>query len=145
LGIPFRGLIHDNSKFLPSEWKAYVNYYEDQYYNINNRNLESPCRENPVWIDYKHNVEMAFDKAQNHHQNRNPHHWQYWLYKNSDVYVCTPMPESYIREMIADWQGINKANGYNGDIISWYAENKDKIVLYSQTRLRVEELIGWHK
>lgn len=55
LGIPWQGLIHDWSKFLPSEWFSYVGYF------------------------YGEKDEAAFDLAWLLHQKRNPHHWQWWV------------------------------------------------------------------
>lgn len=57
LNVPlWRLLVHDWTKFLPCEWLPYVdNFYGD--------------KKDPD----------AYDRAWNHHQKHNPHHWQYWL------------------------------------------------------------------
>ena len=60
LGIPWRGLVHDISKFLPSEWYPYV----EKFYGKNPSSTSVKCK---------------FDKAWLRHQHCNPHHWQYWL------------------------------------------------------------------
>jgi hypothetical protein len=51
-------ITHDWSKFLPSEWGPYAAYFYGE--------------KNPE-------TKNGFDRAWNHHQNRHPHHWQYWL------------------------------------------------------------------
>lgn len=62
----WRLLKHDWSKFLPSEWFPYVeSFYGGHKYS------ERPPE-----------VVEAFDTAWLHHQNRNDHHWQYWLLTN---------------------------------------------------------------
>lgn len=66
LGIPWLGIIHDLSKFLPCEFIYYArNFYGDK----------SP-------VDCAHSRD--FDYAWLHHQKANRHHWQYWLL-NYDV------------------------------------------------------------
>jgi len=68
LGIPWRGLVHDLSKFRPSEWFPYVEKFYGGWKDINS----------------SHPVNQAFDKAWLLHQKRNPHHWQYWLLMNDN-------------------------------------------------------------
>jgi len=69
MGLVWRGLVHDLSKFLPSEWFPYVNYF----------NGEWRCK-GDVPPDYKapQEIKADFDLAWLKHQHRNPHHWQYW-------------------------------------------------------------------
>lgn len=52
-----------------------------------------------------------------------------------------PMPDVYIREMVADWRGAGRAAGKT-DTAAWYEKNRDKIILHPDTRQRVEELLG---
>jgi len=66
LGIPLLGLIHDISKFSPGEFLPYAAY------NFGNPHSNSAS------------VKEAFDIAWNHHQKRNMHHWQAWLYVRLD-------------------------------------------------------------
>jgi hypothetical protein len=64
LGIPVRGVLHDLSKFRPSEWFPYVEYFYGSH------------REDSVGGQ---EVQTQFDLAWLLHQKRNPHHWQFWL------------------------------------------------------------------
>ena len=57
-----------------------------------------------------------------------------------DIFGALPMPERYIREMIADWRGACRAYG-NGNILDWYYQNKNKRIMHSDTRRRVEHLL----
>lgn len=67
LGVPlWQALIHDWSKLLPSEFIPYARYF----YGF--RGMK----------DAK--TKAAFDRAWLLHQNRNPHHWQYWLLQEDD-------------------------------------------------------------
>lgn len=124
-GTPvWRGLIHDLSKLLPSEWNPY------------RRTFYAPDGS-------KRYVEtLEFNQAWNAHQKRNPHHWQAWvLIMDRGTQVILPMPEKYVREMVADWIGAGLAQG-KPDTRSWYEENKGKMLLHSDTRALVEKLLG---
>lgn len=118
-GVPFRGLLHDLSKFLPSEWAPYNNYF----YKVGKN-------------------ECAFNRAWLLHQKRNPHHWQYWVLLNDDgSVVAQEMPEKYVREMVADWCGAGLAISGKLEVWSWYEMNKNKMILHDDTRNLVVRLL----
>lgn len=123
LGIPFRGILHDLSKFYPSEFKPYANYFYGD--------LKIP------------KVSSAFHKAWLYHQKRNKHHWQYWvLHPDRGEPFCIDMPLTYLKEMLADWRGASRAiKGYD-DTPSWYQNNKDHIMLSDRSRKWIETNIG---
>ena len=59
----------------------------------------------------------GFIKCWIHHQNRNDHHWEYWIPRTGHN-RCTPpypdgksipMPKAAVKEMMADWMGASKA------------------------------------
>lgn len=125
-------IIHDWSKFLPSEWNPYANnFYDDK----GNRKAWVP---NPT-----------FDKAWLHHIHFNPHHWQHWvLQEDSGNVIFLEMPKKYVTEMVADWAGAGKAITGRWEIKEWYEKNKSKIKLNDTTRNQVELLIDsveWSK
>jgi hypothetical protein len=120
MGIPLRGLLHDISKFLPSEWFPYANYFYGK----------------------KHRPDPAFDFAWLLHQKRNPHHWQWWILQEDEGDVkIFPMPDKYRKEMLADWRGAGKALG-KPDTKAWYLANKDRMILHPETRAWIEEQLG---
>jgi len=122
LKIPFRGLVHDLSKFLPCEFNAYMKFF---YSNMENDN-----------------VKLEFDLAWNHHQNVNKHHWQYWLLRLDDGSTeCLPIPKKYLKEMLADWIGAGKAITGENNIKSWYMKNKDKMNMCPESIKYLEEKI----
>lgn len=144
IGAPlWRLIIHDWTKFLPSEWFSYV----DHFYNpkkTNDRTMEAISRfgvaEAAPWPFF---VEDFFNIAWNHHQKRNKHHWQYWvLTEDSGRTFPVAIPEKFIREMVADWAGAGRAINGRWDIRTWYEKNRERINIRSETRVRVEELIG---
>jgi hypothetical protein len=91
LGVPlWQFIVHDWQKFLP--WEAW-------HYGRPLRGDQS----DPA----------AFARAWLHHQNTAPHHWEYWIPRTGHSVVIgrsmdsvpLPMPERFVREMVADWLG----------------------------------------
>lgn len=126
LNVPlWRILIHDLSKFHPTELQGYVRYHE-----------------------LKQLKSEDFYRAIHHHFRCNDHHWNYWtmhldVNNPSEPYsvICIPMPDVAIREMVADWAaaGYGK-NGYL-DLARYYESQKDFILLHAKTRDRIEYYI----
>ncbi len=50
------------------------------------------------------------------------------------------MPETYAREMVADWIAAGRAQG-KPDTAAWYAAHRERIVLAAETRALVERLL----
>lgn len=120
----WQAIIHDWSKFTPAEWCGYVNTFYAP--DGKRRYFENP----------------AFMLAWNHHQKTNPHHWQYWMLTwDKGTTEPVPMPEKYIREMIADWAGAGRVINGRWEFIPWYERNKENIKLHPETRKRVEEIL----
>ena len=104
-GIPWRGLMHDISKFLPGEFMPYARYFYGP------RDLTEQEGQG---------AQSAFDLAWLKHQKRNPHHWQYWaLQEDNGGVKYLEMPDHYRKEMIADWIGAGQALG-KPDLLEWY-------------------------
>jgi hypothetical protein len=132
VGLVWRGIKHDWTKLLPSEWFAYAAY--------------DFSKGLPKTTGYNHQFnpsEMAFNVAMNHHHKRNPHHWEYWVLVNKDGSTyAIPMPDKCVKEMIADWRGAGKAQG-RPDTPAWYKANRDKMVLHPDTRVQVDRYMGF--
>ena len=58
-----------------------------------------------------------------------------------DAIVAMPMPETHIREMLADWYGAGWAITGKPEVKEWYAKNSGKMKLHEDTRKMVEELL----
>lgn len=139
-GILWRGLVHDLSKFHPSEWFPYADYFYGDY---------PMAQETRCWIGYtgktQESVNRDFDFAWLLHQKRNPHHWQYWvLPEDNGGTTVLEMPLDYVYEMVADWKGAGRALGKTApdECRKWYLANKHKMQLHAHTRLLVEILLG---
>ena len=116
---------HDASKYESDEYDAYCNYF-----------YPSPGFEKDA---------SAFDEAWLLHQKRNPHHWQYWvLIRDGGDTEPIDMPIWYICEMLCDWHSFTlrdpKSTAYK-----WWTDNKDKMVLSSNTRDCIESMISYMK
>lgn len=137
LGMPWRGFIHDWSKFLPCEWFAYADHF---YGRKKGRQRDATGYYKPTDTG-----DPAFDLAWLHHANWNAHHWQWWTQLDISLerraYLCKPMPEWAIREMVADWRGASRAQGHGGLVTEWYLKNEHNMFLAPNTRLRVHELL----
>ena len=94
-GIPLQGLLHDLSKFSPTEFWESVKYYNGH--------------RSPLAVSREIN---DFSKAWLHHKGRNKHHWEYWIDGyHWGGYGCI-MPFKYACEMICDMIAATKV--YNG-------------------------------
>ena len=83
-GIPFRGLVHDLSKYSLLEFLEGVKYYNGNFSPI------STCKK-----------VNGYSKAWLHHKGRNKHHFEYWYDFNSPL--KTPViPYKYVVELICN-------------------------------------------
>jgi hypothetical protein len=128
-GAPlWRLLIHDWSKFLPSEWRAYARYFYGAPAGVRVRPLE--------WQE-------AFDRAWLKHQHRNAHHWQHWVIREDQGGTKSlEIPEPYVREMVADWLGAGRAITGRWEAAEWYLRNAEKMLLSYRSQMLVEMLLG---
>ena len=94
LGIPFRGLLHDLSKFSFEEFWESVKYYDGE--------------KSPITVCRNKN---GYSKAWLHHKGRNKHHDCYWVDLDSKI-GAPVIPYKYIAEMICDKMSANIT--YNG-------------------------------
>jgi hypothetical protein len=128
-GVPWRGISHDMSKFLPSEFIAYANYYFDNHISSQRTDVQIDQEKSPFCLAWLI------------HQKRNRHHWQWWILHGEENHPqVIPIPEKYVKEMVADWRGAGKAQGLP-DTLAWYQANKDKMILHRSTRMKVEQLL----
>ncbi len=114
-GVPiWRLIVHDWQKFTKWEYRAYSQY------NFGSENAKK--------------VQHDFNAAWLHHENTAPHHWGYWIPRSGQcANEPLPMPETYVREMIADWHGAEKAYQGKWDISEWVHENCPKMRLHDDT------------
>ncbi len=129
----WRLIIHDWSKFLPCE----LPHYQRQFFG----KADDPKGFMTAWI---------------HHQNHNPHHWEYWIPRTGHIRCDPPypnnepieMPTWAVREMVADWLGAGRA--YDGvwplpSDWPWFEKNLPKMNLHPRTRMKITNLMNYLK
>ena len=88
VGLYKQGLLHDMSKYSPTEFWQGVRYYEDGKRSPNEAEREA----------------YGYSLAWMHHKGRNRHHFEYWtdLSPETRTYEPVDMPVKYLCEMVAD-------------------------------------------
>jgi hypothetical protein len=134
LRVPlWRSLLHDWSKFTPSEFGRYARWH----------------------FGGKEN-KFEWAAAWHHHQRRNAHHHEFyllaWYGEDSNFYdgigervanfvVVLPMPELHVREMIADLMAASKVYAGTWDLATWFNENGPKMRLHDETADHVADVM----
>lgn len=77
---------------------------------------------------------------------RSKHHFENWLvlnpYKFADgTIIELPIPEEYLREMIADWYGAGMSKGNKIDPVKWYEMHSTQIRLNLESRRLLEKIL----
>lgn len=151
-GLYWQGIIHDLSKFLPSEYFAYRDYFynnpeNDENYKSLNKVLNRSFTEELSLLIYKAKIKRIkdnFDYAWCYHQKRNKHHFQYFLLKNDDGTLRPlEMPIKYRKETLSDWAGCSYALKGFDNTLNWYTENRKKMIIAPETREWLEKEIGF--
>lgn len=84
-----------------------------------------------------------------HHMHENGHHWQYWLFpdnftpRGSDVVNgAVFMPEVNVREMVADWHGVELALNGKWSITGWLARSMPNIRLHPDSAAYLRRVLA---
>ena len=130
IGMIWRGLVHDLSKFRLSEFIPYAKFF----YEIKELKDKSGYYYKPTDMGNE-----AFNYAWFLHQKRNKHHWQWWTLPGDEGGLkILEMPEKYINEMVCDWIGARRAQRNSTTCLEWYDKNKNRIKLHPKTRELLE-------
>ena len=109
--------VHDESKYSSEEFDGYRKKFFPKYDGEGDENL--------------------FQRAWNHHQKMNPHHWQYWIMWKPEGSVALRMDINYVIEMLCDWTAMSLDFGQE-DVSSWYERGKNEMFLNPETAKAVE-------
>ena len=125
-GIPWRGLVHDLSKYSPTEFFEGVKYYQG------NRSPIFACVE-----------ETGYSKARLHHRGRNKHHPQYWYDEFAKIKEPI-MPYKYVAEMICDQIAASKtyegASWTNQSILRYWNKVEERVHLNPKLKKMLTEI-----
>jgi hypothetical protein len=120
IGEPWRGFLHDLSKYSPTE------FWESAKYYVGNH---SPITES--------RKDKGYSEAWLHHKGRNKHHSQYWVDINAPE-VTPVIPYKYAAEMICDklaagiiYQGKEWTKESE---LSYWEDEREKIEINSKTK-----------
>ena len=93
IGLYKQGILHDLSKYSPSEFWVGVKYYQGTQ-SPNNAEREA----------------LGYSSAWLHHKGRNRHHYEYWVDYNLETKRNEPveMPYNYVAEMFCDRLAASK-------------------------------------
>ena len=110
-GIPLQGLVHDLSKYSPTEFIEGVKYF-------------AKGKKSPIMNSKKN---LGYSRAWLHHKGRNKHHSEYWF--DYAAPIKTPViPFKYCVEMVCDRVAACKT--YQGkkysDMSAYYYWNKTR-------------------
>jgi hypothetical protein len=141
LGLPlWITLLHDWSKFRPSEWVPYVDYFWRMGKFPKQADIPMGALAGMgIFPKTKESVKAAFIEACKLHYQRNKHHWEHWGCDG-----LKPMPELYRIEMLADWWAVARALG-NESPLAWYTmmKTEGRIVLHPETETWLDAQLGY--
>lgn len=133
LGIYRQGLMHDLSKYSPSEFIPGVKYYQDGHRSPNNAQRE----------------DEGVSKAWLHHKGRNKHHFEYWIDYDVDgsrtVLAGMKMPVKYVAEMFCDRIAAsriyNKEKYKDSDPLDYYIKGLGHYIMHPETDALLYKLL----
>ena len=127
-GIPFRGLVHDLSKFSFTEFINSSKYYVG---------VSSPVYEQRKDNDLVSTIAL-------HHTGRNKHHWEYWVDFHRGNLIISMFPYKYAVEYFCDMIAASKV--YSGKsfnrkgVLDYWNEKKEK---YYFIHPKMIEFVTW--
>lgn len=141
VGLFFRGLMHDNDKFLISM----IIPYTKKFYSKDDSDITT-CRDKTGYYNPMLNSDDDFKIAILKHFHKNRHHWQHWILPttlNEEKYIAFPMSKIDVMEMLCDWKGASKAQGNkNYSIKEWFDINEKNMILHPDSKKIIIELLN---
>ena len=132
VGLYWQGLVHDLSKYSPTEFWRGARYYQG------NRSPNDEERRT-----------KGYSLAWMHHKGRNKHHYEYWtdyqLGAPAGTMAGVKMPLRYVVEMFCD--RVAAARIYNGEHytrdmpLRYFLKGKEHINMHPETRALLEKLL----
>lgn len=132
VGLYKQGILHDMSKYSPSEFWVGARYYQGT------RSPNNAERE-----------DIGYSSAWLHHKGRNKHHYEYWIdYSTKNIpggMAPAPMPTRYVIEMLMDRIAacmVYKKEQYtDASPLEYYLSGKDPAPMHEDTRRLLEKLL----
>ncbi|BCN28764.1 DUF5662 family protein [Anaeromicropila herbilytica] len=131
VGLYRQGLLHDLSKYSPTEFIVGIKHYQG---------TESP--------NNAERMKKGYSSAWLHHKGRNKHHFEYWIdysVNRGEGMVGMKMPVKYVAEMFIDRmcasKNYNKNTYTNRHPLEYYEKGKHRIIMNKDTRALLEKLL----
>ena len=131
VGLYRQGLMHDFSKYMPSEFIPGAIYYQG---------FRSP---NALERDY-----LGYSAAWLHHKGRNKHHYEYWndhIGPNRGATNAVRMPRKYVAEMFCDRLAASKIynkGNYNPRMpLEYFLAGRENMLIHPDTAREIEMLL----
>jgi hypothetical protein len=132
VGLIKQGLMHDLSKYSPSEFIVGAKYYQGKR-SPNNAEREA----------------IGYSSAWLHHKGRNKHHYEYWMDYSAHVgdgIIPAKMPEKYVVEMFIDRVAASKnynKDNYTDDLpLKYYMSGSPGMYIHKDTQRQLEILLN---
>ncbi len=132
-GIPWRGFVHDLSKYSPVEFITSSKNY-------------SGVR-SPIANERKNSDGYAYSFI--HHTRRNKHHYEYWVDVTLGDIILIPMPFPYALECCCDMISASKV--YNGKKfnrslpLEFFLRVKERSMMHSATQAFILDVLTQYK
>lgn len=128
-GIPIRGILHDMSKFSPTEFIESVKYYQGT------RSPIDACKE-----------ANGYSKAWLHHKGRNKHHYEYYFDNLDKGGIQLKMPFKDACELVCDYLGagqayMNKNFTFEAEYKWWENKISKPIAMHEHTKTFVDHVL----
>ena len=132
VGLYKQGLLHDLSKYSPTEFIPGVKYFQGNRSPNNAQREAEGC--STAWL---------------HHKGRNKHHYEYWIdypaKGGNGSLIGMEMPVNYVVEMFCDRVAASKIyqekNYTDAHPLEYFTRAKDRILIHENTKALLEKAL----
>ena len=135
VGLYRQGILHDMSKFSPTEFLNGCRYYQGGKRSPNNGERE----------------DRGYSMAWMHHKGRNRHHYEFWNDYRARVeqgefpVQAVPMPRRYVAEMLMDRMAASKTY-LKGDYtqhapLEYFRKGRGRPLMHPRTAAELERML----
>jgi len=130
MGLYKQGMLHDLSKYSPTEFWPSVKYFQGT--------------KSPISAERK---AKGYSECWLHHKGHNKHHWEYWVdYSPLEKrYISLDIPVNYVKEMVCDRIAacmVYQKEKYHPSSALEYLENsEEKNMLHPNTYHRLKHYL----
>jgi hypothetical protein len=129
MGLYKQGILHDMSKFSPTE------FLESAKYFTGTRSPIDLCK------DFN-----GYSMCWLHHRGRNKHHWEYWVDNFEKGMTPIEIPKKYVIEMFCDFLGAGIA--YSGGLdkfsidseLEWWYNKRKVVIMHDKTKAQLDKM-----